>query len=117
MICKKEQDNPKDIDQSANSPVSVWRSAAHGSDSYDDMDWHELAKVHLDADLADLLYDLVHKSLFEQIVLVVSPQGLGELRDKLHQELCEKVVAEISKTRINHPISDIEKIVLAELAA
>ena len=64
MIRKEEQDNPKDIDQSANRPGSVGRSTAHGSDSYNDTDWHQLAKDCFAAELAGLLCDRVHKALF-----------------------------------------------------
>lgn len=117
VIRKEEQDNPKDIDQSANRPGSIGRSAGHGSDSYGDTDWHELAKDRFAADLADLLYQRAHKGLFEHLVLVASPQVLGELRDKLHQEVSDKVIAEIPKTLTNHPLSEVEQIVMADLAA
>ena len=117
VVRKEEQDNPKDIDQSANRPGSIGRSAGHGSDSYDDTDWHELAKERFAADLADMLYERAHKGKFDEIVLVASPNVLGELRDKLHQEVTDKVVGEIAKTLTNHPLNDIEKIVKADLAA
>lgn len=55
-------------------------------------------------------------AFFEQIVLVASPQVMGELRDKIHQEVSDKVVAENSKTLTNHPIPDNEKIVSADVA-
>lgn len=117
VVRKEEQDNPKDIDQSANRPGSIGRSAGHGSDSYDDTDWHELAKDRFAADLADMLYERAHKGQFDQIVLVAAPNVLGELRDKLHQEVTDKVVGEIAKTLTNHPLAEIEKIVASDLAA
>lgn len=117
VVRKEEQENPKDIDQSANRPGSVGRSHGHGSDSYDDTDWHKLAKDRFAADLADMLYARAHKGDFEHIILVAAPNVLGELREKLHQEVQDKVVGEIAKTLTNHPLRDIEKIVKADMAA
>lgn len=117
VIRKEEQDNPKDIDQSANRPGRVAQSANHRKSAYDDTDWHELAKDRFAADLADMLYERAHKGRFDRIVLVASPQVLGELRDKLHVEVSDKVIGEIPKTLTNHPLDEIEKIVKAGLAA
>ncbi|SEQ18647.1 Protein required for attachment to host cells [Loktanella sp. DSM 29012] len=117
VIRKEEQDNPKDIDQSANRPGRVGQSANPGKSAYDDTDWHELAKDRFAADLADMLYARAHKGQFDSIVLVASPHILGELRDQLHQEVTQKVIGEIDKTLTNHTIGDIEKIVKSDLAA
>ena len=117
VIRKEEQDNPKDIDQSANRPGRVHQSANHGRSAYEDTDWHELAKDRFAADLADILYERAHKGKFDSIVLVAAPNVLGELRDQLHQEVTDKVVGEIPKTLTNHPIDEIEKIVKSDLAA
>ena len=117
VVRKEEQDNLKEIDQSTNRPIGIGRSAGHGSDSYDDTDWHELAKDRFAADLADLMYTRVHKGKFDNIVLVATPNVLGELRNQLHQVVTDKVVGEIPKTLTNHPLTDIEKIVKTDLAA
>ena len=117
VIRKEEQENPKDIDQSANRPGHVGESAQPGGHSYDDTDWHELAKDRFAADLADILYERAHKGRFERIVICAAPGVLGELRNQLHQEVTDKVVAEIPKTLTNHPVREIEKIVKTEMAA
>ena len=117
VIRKEEQDNPKDIDQSANRPGRVGQSANPGKSAYDDTDWHELAKDRFAADLADMLYKQAHQGKFDEIVLVASPSVLGELRSQLHQEVSDKVVGEIDKTLTNHTVADIEKIVKDDLAA
>lgn len=117
VVRKEEQDNPKDIDQSANRPGHVGESAHPGGHSYDDTDWHELAKDRFAADLADLLYERAHKGKFDRLVICAAPNVLGELRDKMHQEVSSKVVAEIPKTLTNHPVNEIEEIVKAEVAA
>ena len=117
VIRKEEQDNPKDIDQSANRPGRVGQSANPGKSAYDDTDWHELAKDRFAAELAEILYDHAHKGKFDSLVLVASPSVLGALRDHLHQEVTDKIIGEIPKTLTNHPLVEIEQIVKSDLAA
>ena len=114
---KDEQDNPKDIDQSANRPGRVHQSATHGRSAYEDTDWHQLAKERFADDMAEMLYKRVHRGGFERIVLVAPPELLGELRKKLHKEVTDRVVGEVPKTLTNHPVDEIEKIVKSDLAA
>ena len=83
----------------------------------DDTDWHELAKERFADDIAELLYARAHKGKLGPIVLVAAPQVLGDLRDKLHKEVQDLVIAEIPKNLTNHPIDKIEEIVTQELAA
>ncbi|MGR3467320.1 MAG: host attachment family protein [Shimia sp.] len=113
---EKDQDNPKDIEQSANRPGRMSPSVGPRS-AFQDTDWHELAKERFAADLADILYKQAHKGRFERLVVAAAPNILGELRDKWHQEVANKVVGEIPKTLTNHPVDEIEKIVKTEMAA
>lgn len=106
----EEQDNPSDIEQSANRPGRMNDGGPGQKSALDDTDWHELAKERFADDLADILYKQAHKGKFDRIVLVAPPKTLGELRDKLHQEVSNKVVAEVDKTLTNHPIDEIEKL-------
>lgn len=109
------QDNPKDIEQSANRPGRVGQSSGPGRSAYDDTDWHELAKERFAADLAERLYTRAHKGEFDSIVICAAPSVLGDLRDELHQEVSNKIIGEIDKTLTNHPLDEIEKIVKANL--
>jgi protein required for attachment to host cells len=112
-----EQDNPSDLDQSANRPGRMDDNGPGQRSALDDTDWHELAKERFAKDLADLLYEKAHKGEFKRLILVASPQVLGDLRQELHKEVADKVVAEIPKTLTNHPVDEIEKRVKAELDA
>ncbi|SHE65684.1 Protein required for attachment to host cells [Litoreibacter ascidiaceicola] len=116
VIRKDEQDNPKDIDQSANRPGRMHDGGPGHRSAFDDTDWHELAKERFASDLADMLYEKAHAGMFAALVIVAAPKILGELRDALHQEVSSKVIGEIDKTLTNHSVRDIEKIVKAELA-
>ena len=43
VVRKEEQDNPKDIDQSANRPGRMQDNGPGQRSAFDDTDWHELA--------------------------------------------------------------------------
>ena len=86
-------------------------------DNPSDRDWHELAKERFAADLSDKLYAMAHKGEFDRLVIVASPQVLGVLRDDMHKEVTDKIIAEVPKTLTNHPVNKIEDLVKKELDA
>lgn len=112
-----EQDNPPNREQAANRRGRMPDTGPSQMSAMDDTDWHELAKERFAADLADKLYERAHKGEFDRLVLVAAPKILGELRDQLHQEVTDKIVAEIPKTLTNHPVDEIEKVVKNEMEA
>lgn len=115
VVRKTEEENPPDREQSANRPGR--EQASHGSrvSAYDDTDFHELQKERFASDLAERLYKMAHAGKFESLILVASPQVLGNLRGEMHKEVSDKVVGEIPKTLTNHPVHEIEKIVKAHM--
>ncbi len=58
---------------------------------------------------------MAHAGKFDRLVLVASPQVLGNLRDEMHKEVSDRIIAEIPKTLTNHPIDEIEKLVKAHM--
>ncbi len=112
---KKTQDNPSNREQSANRPGRVSNSVGAHRSAMDDTDWHQLAKDRFAADLGDILYERVHDGKIDRLIIVASPHVLGELRAHLHQEVTDVIVAEINKTLTNHPLDEIERLVLSEL--
>lgn len=109
---EEEQDNPPNREQAANrrgrfnDGPNVHRSAV------DDTDWHRLGKERFARDISEKLYQYAHKGKFSKLVLVAPPMILGEMRDELHQEVTDKLIGEVDKTLTNHPVYEIEKIVL-----
>ncbi|WP_113910476.1 host attachment protein [Roseovarius dicentrarchi] len=111
-----EQDNPKDIDQSANRPGRMSDNGPGHRSAFDDTDWHELAKERFASDLADRLYKQAHRGAYDRIVIVAAARTLGALRGELHKEVAEKVIAEIDKDLTNHPLDEVEQMVKKHLA-
>ncbi|NKX75468.1 host attachment protein [Rhodobacteraceae bacterium R_SAG3] len=114
---KEEQENPSDREQSANRPGRKQDTGVGQRSALDDTDWHELAKERFADDIADLLYERAHRGKLGPVIIVASPQLLGDLRPKLHKEVQDLIQGEIPKTLTNHPITEIERIVKDELAA
>lgn len=117
MRRKEEQENPSDREQSANRPGRKQDTGVSQRSALDETDWHELAKERFADDIADLLYERAHRGKLGPVIIVASPQLLGDLRPKLHKEVQDLIQGEIPKTLTNHPITEIERIVKDELAA
>ncbi|OWU73855.1 host attachment family protein [Phaeobacter sp. 22II1-1F12B] len=111
----EEQENPSDEAQSANRPGRMNDTGVQQRSAMDDTDWHELQKERFAHHLSDILYEKAHKGEFDRLIIVASPQVLGNLRDDMHKEVTDKVVAEIPKTLTNHPVNKIEELVKKEL--
>jgi len=107
---KEEQDNPPTREQAANRRGRMFDGTGHKS-AVDDTDWHELAKDRFAHDLADMLYKRAHRGDFEELIVAADPSTLGELRKEWHQEVEQRIVAEIDKDLTNHDMADIEKLI------
>lgn len=75
-----------------------------------DMSDKELNEATFSKIMAERLYSMSHKGEYDNLILVVDPDTLGEMRPLLHSEVKDSIIVEIDKTLINSPIKDIEKI-------
>ena len=108
VMKKLVQDNPPTHEQGTHRPGRMSDGRNHKS-AVEATDWHELAKDRFAADLAELLYKRAHNGDFEHLVIVASPNTLGELRPQLHQVVTDKMKGELAKDLTNHPIDEMEK--------
>lgn len=113
---KETQDNPSDIEQSANRPGRMSGGSTNPKSAFQDTDWHELAKERFADDIAERLYKLCHSGEIERLVVVAGPKVLGNVRDALHVSVRDKLVGEIDKNLAGHPLTEIEDIVKRDLA-
>jgi protein required for attachment to host cells len=113
VVREVEQENPPTREQGADRPGRYSDGPSAHRSAVDDTDWHRIGKVRFADELADRLYKMAHRGDFKEILLVAPPLVLGELRKKLHPKVSERVVGEIPKTLTNHPVYDIEKLLLA----
>lgn len=113
VVRELHEENPPTREQGSDRPgrfsdgPSVHRSAVA------DTDWHRIEKERFADEIADRLYRLAHRGDFDRLVLVAPPLVLGEMRKKLHKEVEDRIDGEVAKTLTNHPVSEIEKILMA----
>ncbi|AZO21711.1 MULTISPECIES: host attachment protein [unclassified Mesorhizobium] len=113
VVQEMEQENPATREQGSDRPGRYSDGPTVHRSAVEDTDWHRLGKERFADNIAGRLYKLAHRGEFDEIVLIAPPQVLGEMRQKLHKEVSEKVKAEIPKTLTNHTISEIESLLQA----
>ena len=59
--------------------------------------------------LAEWLYKKAHAGEYDDLVLVLDPDTLGEVRPLLHKEVLDRMSMELDKTLVNHSTDDIER--------
>jgi len=116
VVAREVQDNPPDRDQGASRPGRRPDGGVQQRSAMEDTDWHELAKERFAHELSDILYRRAHAGDFDRLVLVAAPAVLGRLRDEMHKEVLDRVVAEVPKTLTNHPVDKIEGLVRRALS-
>lgn len=113
VIREMIEENPPTREQGSDRPGRFNDGPSPHRSAVADTDWHRQAKERFADDIAEKLYKAAHRGDFDTLVLVAPPVVLGEMRKKLHPEVNDMVVAELAKTLTNHPVDEIEKIVLA----
>ena len=117
VLSAREIDNPPNREQSVSKPgrMNDGRSGGTHKSSFDDTDFHRLAKSEFAMGVAERLNKAALNRAFDQIIIIAPPTTLGELRVRYHIELKKSIVAEIDKDLTNHPVEDIEKAVAGAL--
>ncbi len=103
-----EQENPPTREQGTDAPGRHADGPGSHKSAVQNTDWHKLAKHRFAADIADSLYKSAHAGRFNKLVIVAPPRTLGDLRQELHAEVADRVVAEIDKSLTNLPLHEIE---------
>lgn len=114
---EESQPNPPDREQGTDKPGRMGDGRAGIGSSADETDFHRQEKDRFAQSLAEILYTLAHQGKFSRLVIVAPPQTLGAMRPHLHKEVQATIVLEIPKTLTGMPVDQIEKNLLAELAA
>lgn len=110
------QENPATRDQGTDRPT---RGAKFGNapssqagaprSNIEQDDWHQLNEDRFAKDMAERLYELAHAGRYQHLVIVAPPRALGALRQQLHAEVLQRVVAEVPKEFAGAPIARIQE--------
>jgi protein required for attachment to host cells len=106
---RKEIENPPTSEQGTDKP-GRFDDAGIGRSAVDDTDWHQLEKERFAEDLADELRKDALANRFSALVIIAPAKTLGTIRQALHKETQDRLVADLDKDLTNHAIADIEKI-------
>jgi protein required for attachment to host cells len=106
----REQENPADRDQKSDAPGTGNPSAGIGRDTYEEVDFHQLAEDRFAAEAAEMLRKLALAHRFEFLVVVAPPKTLGELRKHYHKEVTARLRGEIAKDLTGRTVPDIERV-------
>lgn len=79
-------------------------------------DLHQVARDRFAEQVADMLGEHARAGDFTRLVLFAAPAVLGKIRTHLDDATRACVIAEVPKTLTNHPLPEIGKLVLRELA-
>jgi protein required for attachment to host cells len=112
---KREQEDYADRDQKSDAPGRTFDSSGGaGRSAYQEIDFHQLEEDRFAAETAELLRKRALRNEFESLIIVAPPRTLGELRKHYHKEVEKRLTAEIAKDLTGHPVTEIEKILVAE---
>lgn len=104
------QDNPPTREIGTDRP-----GRKHGSDGVSrsaiaETDQHQRGERQFAGRVADTLYQMGHANEFQTLVLVAPPKMLGDLRAQLHPEVAQRVIAEVPKDLVSHPLPDLQRL-------
>jgi protein required for attachment to host cells len=111
---KQEQENPATRDQKTDESGASAASYGSNRHAYSETDFHQLEEDRFAAEAADMLRKRALRNDFENLIVVAPPRTLGELRKHYHKEVEKRLSAEIAKDLTGHPVTEIEKILMAQ---
>ncbi len=118
---RREEDNPKDGEQSTDRPGRAFTAAgrppsqggsrpgANNRSAYSETDFHQLQEDRFAAEAAEMLRKKALGQEYETLIVVAPPQTLGELRKHYHKEVEARLAGEVAKDLTNMPVPEIEK--------
>ncbi len=113
VVHAEEQDNPADRDQKTDSAGRGSSPQGGSGNTLGEADFHQQEEDRFAAETAALLKRRALGGEFEKLIIVAPPRTLGELRKHYHKEVSDRIEGELAKDLTGHPVSEIEKILLA----
>lgn len=109
-----EHENPSTHEQGSDQPGRAFASTGSVRSAVDQTDFHQLEKDRFAGDIAELLGKLADAGDFEELVVVAPPRTLAELRKRFDRSVEKRIVAEVDKDLVKHPVDEITEILMRE---
>ena len=103
----------KDSDLKSDAPGRSFASVGSRRSAVQETDYHQQEEDRFAADTAALLSKRAHANGFDQLIIIAPPRTLGELRRHYDKAVEARIVAEVDKDLVNHPIDKLEGILKA----
>ena len=107
---KEIHENPDHHEQASDTAGMAMNVVGGHGGTMTEVDFHQLEEDRFAADTAALLNERALRGDFESLVVVAPPKTLGELRKHFHKEVEKRLVAEVPKDLVKHPVAEIERI-------
>lgn len=107
-----EHENPPSREQGSDRPGRYADASSVRRGAVENTDWHRIEKERFAKEISERLYKYAHAGRFDSLVLVAPPTVLGDLRKEIHQEVSDRIVAEVAKDLTGHPVDRIETLLL-----
>lgn len=112
---KREQELLEDREMKRDEAGRTFDSSGGaGRSAYEETDFHQLEEDRFAAETAELLKRRALQNEFDSLIVVAPPRTLGELRKHYHKEVEKRLTGEIAKDLTGHPVTEIEKILIAQ---
>jgi protein required for attachment to host cells len=102
-----------DHELKAGAPGRSFASVGSRRSAIEETDYHQMEEDRFAADTAALLSKRAHANGFEQLIIIAPPRTLGELRRHYDKAVESRIVAEVDKDLVNHPIDKLEGVMKA----
>lgn len=103
----------KDRELKSDAPGRSFSSVGARRSAVDEADYHQIEEDRFASETAALLAERAQANGFEQLIIVAPPRTLGELRQHYDKAVEAKIVAEVDKDLVNHPIDKLEGVLKA----
>lgn len=103
----------EDRDLKTDAPGRAMSQVGGRQSTMEEPDYHQIEEDRFAKETAELLARRVQRNGFDQLVVVAPPRTLGELRQHYDKAVEAKIVAEIDKDLVNHPIDKLEGVLKA----
>jgi protein required for attachment to host cells len=105
-----EDENPATREQGTDRPGRAFNGAhSTARSAVEPTDWHEIEEHRFAQRAAEALEGIVRERAAPAVVIAAPARTLSDVRRKLHNDVKDKVLAEIDKDFTKMPVWDIEK--------
>jgi protein required for attachment to host cells len=101
--------NPPTREQGTDKPGRAFGRDGGRRSAIEPTDWHNIEAHRFAREVAGVLERLVREQRIKALVIAAPPRTLSDLREALHTDIKQRVIAEFDKDLTHHPVNEIEQ--------